>query len=421
MSNEDSFMETFSMHKEFLGNIWQRIVNYNIEARIIQNVKGNQYIDRVFPPDIILPENKSLILGGYFGQLFDIFNKKFNISFKISQNKHFGAFINSSWVGMVGDLTYGRADISTGISMTSQRGKYIKFSQEFYLYHLDIIYRNLDQEKWHYAFYLQPYNTDLWLCIVAISLVVIVLKVLENYVLRRKHFGSWVTNFINELLLWWPIVLQGNLLNFSLKSLKLVFGIYIAFSMLLLISYNSKLTSLLAITHLKIPFSSLEEMIASTNFLPAILKDSSSEEMFRKPPYDNMDIVRVESLIEGIESVYSGKLGLIASFQVVQHIIGRNCSFDIAPRYINKEPISLGYSKQFAFVEYFNYKISLMKQYGILSAEFKRYYPARQICIEKNFNPVSFGEIIGLFIFTISAILLSLIVGIFELIIGKFM
>uniref|UniRef100_T1IWG5 Ionotropic glutamate receptor C-terminal domain-containing protein n=1 Tax=Strigamia maritima TaxID=126957 RepID=T1IWG5_STRMM len=323
--------------------------------------------------------NKSLITGGYFGEIFNIFSKKFNVSY--IPNKEYGTFINGRWTGMIGDLTYGRADICSGISMTRWRRNAMSFSPKMFSDKYDLVYRKLDREEWNYTFYLQPYNMEMWLCAFAISLAVILVKIIGDRVTKNKQFGSSYLNLSDELLLCWPIVLQRNLFS-SLVSTKLVFGVYVAFSMLLLVSYNSTLTSLLSTSDLKIPFSSLDDMIENTNFLPAILKGGVMEEMFQASQYENVSVRRVTTEIEGIEAAYSGKFGYISSLQYLHYFIGNNCSFAAALYPISTELVSLGYSKEFVYIEYFSYKILMLKQYGILSAEFKRHYPERHRCSE---------------------------------------
>uniref|UniRef100_T1JK51 Ionotropic glutamate receptor L-glutamate and glycine-binding domain-containing protein n=1 Tax=Strigamia maritima TaxID=126957 RepID=T1JK51_STRMM len=335
----------------------------NLQSSTIQNVKKSHNLEKEIrltvvdiPPDIELTySNESLLLGGFFGEVFNIFKSKFNVSFKITQNKEFGIFRNGNWRGMLGDLAQGRADICSGISMTSQRKDFIDFSPQLYSGQYDIIYRKLDEHAYNYKFYLQPYNMQMWLCIAAISLAVILLKVLANYISRNNHLDSCVLNFINELVLCWPIVLQSNLGRLSSMFMKLVLGIYIAFSMLLLIGYNSTLTSLLATRLIKVPFHSLEDMLENTNYVPVILTGSNSEDIFLNPSYENKSVLRVGTLIEGIESAYSMKFGFIASVQSIQHLIGSNCSFAVGSRFISREFISLGYSKQFAHKDFFNF------------------------------------------------------------------
>uniref|UniRef100_T1JM75 Uncharacterized protein n=1 Tax=Strigamia maritima TaxID=126957 RepID=T1JM75_STRMM len=438
---QDVFLKGFMIEIRHLGYIWWSIdeaqsffLKLSCDNQSIRNIQNDykspnlQTEIRVtvveFPPDTIFTSlNTSLTvdLGGYFGQLLKIFKMQYNISFTIfpSKSNQFGVLINGSWTGMIGDLTRGSAGIATGVSMTSQREDYVRFSPSIYLKQYDIIYRQLDQYEWNYDFYLQPCKMEVWLCIFAISLTVILLKVVANYVSRNKNFACILLHSSEQLLLCWPIVLQGNLNGVSFKSLKLVFGIYIAFSMSVLMSYTSILTSLFAIPDTKVPFNSLEDMYVKTNFLPVILKGGVLEEIFLKPPYENKSVLRVNTLIEGIESVYRGKFGLVQSLQAVQHLIGSNCSFAVAPRYVKKESVAFAYSKQFAYIDYFDSKILLLKQSGILSVEFKRFYPDQQKCSESLFNTVSFGQIIGPFLFIMSAIIISLIFGILELIINK--
>uniref|UniRef100_T1JHW4 Ionotropic glutamate receptor L-glutamate and glycine-binding domain-containing protein n=1 Tax=Strigamia maritima TaxID=126957 RepID=T1JHW4_STRMM len=332
-----------------------------------------------YPPvaTLIAHVNNSLTVGGYLGQIFNIFIENFNTSFNVTKcnDNQFGAFIKGNWTGMIKDIIEGTADIAASTLITRQKTDYVKFSPQL--------------------FTKEFFNADMWLSIIAISLF--------------------------ELLLCWPIVLQGivclqdsktdangvncfvfylgNFNSFSSKSMKLVFGIYIVFSMLLLVSYTSTLTSLLATTDTKIPFSSLEDMLECTDFLPVFTKGGKWEDIFHKSPYDKKKNLKVETLNEGIELVYSKKLALLTSLQSVENMIRRNCSLVVAPKSISRDIISIAYSKQFAYVKYFNYKYK---------------------CSENTFIPVSFSKIIGPFIFLMSVILMSLIFGIFELIIDKF-
>uniref|UniRef100_T1JPK0 Ionotropic glutamate receptor C-terminal domain-containing protein n=1 Tax=Strigamia maritima TaxID=126957 RepID=T1JPK0_STRMM len=409
------------MEFHYVGYKWLRIDDGKIEENrsYLQLTCDNQS----YPPSILLSYvNNSWTVGGYFGEVFSIFNGTFNISFEIIPCKdgQFGAFINGSWTGTIGDLTLGDvSDIAPSAAVTRQKSDYVKFSSHFYTKQLDIIYRKSDQHEWNYSFYLQPFNMEMWFSILAINLIFIFVKVFLDYVSRKKVFGSCILNLINELLLCWPIFLQGNLNNFSLKSMKLLFGIYIIFSMLLLISYNSMLTSLFSTTKLKIPFSSLDDMFENTGILPVILKGAMAEDIFLKPPYENKTVFRVSTLVEGIDQAYSGKFAFIHVFRDLQHLMDRNCSLDALPYYIFRLDIALAYSKQFDYTDYFNSKILLLKQYGILSVQFKRIFPGVTFCSENSFNPISFGQIIGLFIFIIIAILISLIFGIIEIISEK--
>uniref|UniRef100_T1JLK6 Ionotropic glutamate receptor C-terminal domain-containing protein n=1 Tax=Strigamia maritima TaxID=126957 RepID=T1JLK6_STRMM len=318
-------------------------------------------------------------------------------------------------------------DMIFGIVMTRQRNDAVKFSPQFFPLQYDIIYRKLDQQEWNFTFYFQPCTIEIWLCIFAACVTVILVKVLaENSLLRtiisrRNPVARHFLNVINELLLCWPIVLQGNFNSFALKSMKFIFAIYTVFSMLLLISYNSKLTSLLATTTMKIPFTSLDDMLQNTDFTPVILYGGRQEETFMNTAYANKKVLRVPSHKKGIESVYSGKFAFLEALMLVENLIRRNCSFAVAPNYLSKEAIALAYSKQFAYTDFFNSKSLLLKQYGILSCAFKRFIPSWEGCANNPFNPISMGQTIGLFILMMAGIFISLICGIIELIVNKFL
>uniref|UniRef100_T1JIF5 Ionotropic glutamate receptor C-terminal domain-containing protein n=1 Tax=Strigamia maritima TaxID=126957 RepID=T1JIF5_STRMM len=339
-------------------------------------------------------------------------------------DSQFGAFINGSWTGMIGDVIKGAADIALGRVMMRNLSDYVNFSPELYPIQFDVIHRKLEQHGWDYRFYLQPLHVEIWLCVFAISLIVILVKILVNNVVSKNNLACCVLNFFNDLLLCWPIVLQDTFKNFSLKSMKFVFGIYVTFSMLLLMSYTSILTSYLATTDVMIPFSSLEEMLEKTNFLPVILKGAKFEVLFQNPPYENKRVIRADSIIQAVDLISNGKMAFLGPMMPVQLLIRGNCSFDVAPERISRDSVTIAYSKNFAYVDYFNFKILLLKQCGISSVEYKRVTSAIFSdwlrCPQSLFNPVSFSRIIGPFLVLMSGLLISLVVGIFELIIHKF-
>uniref|UniRef100_T1JKI2 Ionotropic glutamate receptor L-glutamate and glycine-binding domain-containing protein n=1 Tax=Strigamia maritima TaxID=126957 RepID=T1JKI2_STRMM len=369
------------------------------------------------------PTTNSSTISDYYGQILDPFHTIFNISLKIiqCQDSQFGTFINGSWTGMIGDLTNERADIAPGLSMSRRRIDYINYSPPLCPIQFDVIYRKLDEHEWNYTFYLQPCNMEIWLCIFAISIIVILVTVLANYVSRSKQSASCLLNFSHELLLCWPVaLLHGNLISSTWKSMKFVFAIYIAFSMLLLTSYNSKLTSLLAIRKVKIPFVSLNGMLENTDFMPIVVKGYVLEEIFVHSSYENKTVLKVISTEEGIKTTCSGKFGFLGSWLAIQDLIPENCCLAAAQEFIRREFIRFAYSKQFAYRDYFNCKILLLKQYGILSVQFQRMSHEPEICSEKPFNPISLGQIIGPMILIMAGILIALLFGLTEIIASKF-
>uniref|UniRef100_T1JNU1 Uncharacterized protein n=1 Tax=Strigamia maritima TaxID=126957 RepID=T1JNU1_STRMM len=431
------------MEFQYLGHKWLRITENALNQDtnfVLQLSCGNQSNAKkftsqfrarivgqslVFPPSTTISGvNESITLGGYFGEVLNIFNSAFNISFTIIRSKEpqFGVFYNGSWHGLVGDLTKGTADIASGLAMTGRRSDYINYSPQLYPLQTDIIYKKFDQRKWNYGFYLKPFCLDMWLYTLAINLMFILVKVFSDRMLSsdRKHFVRRILIFINEILLCWPIVLEGKLIRFKWKSMNFLFGIYIAFSMLLFISYTSTLTSLFATLEMEVPFSSLDDMFENSDFMPVILRGSKPEEIFYKPPYENKSVLRVGSQIEGVELAYSGKFGFLSTLLFIQHLIRRNCSFAVAHYAVSKDIMALGYSKQFVYRDYFNSKILLLKQSGILPVEFKRFFPKLESCSENSFSSIFFGQIIGPFTLILVGILMALIFGIYEVVIGKF-
>ena len=99
-------------------------------------------------------------------------NFDFHIYFQNDTN--YGTYKNGEWTGMVGDVYNGAADMMVGaISITSERMAAIDFTEPYYYAGFNMLSKNFDRKTSILAF-LSPFETVLWLTIIASALVVAV-------------------------------------------------------------------------------------------------------------------------------------------------------------------------------------------------------------------------------------------------------
>ena len=100
-------------------------------------------------------------------------NFDFHLYFQDDEN--YGTKVSDGyWTGMVGDVANGAADMMVGaISITSSRMEAITFSEPYYYAGFNMLSKNLDRVTSILAF-LSPFETELWLTIIASAVVVAV-------------------------------------------------------------------------------------------------------------------------------------------------------------------------------------------------------------------------------------------------------
>uniref|UniRef100_T1JNC8 Ionotropic glutamate receptor L-glutamate and glycine-binding domain-containing protein n=1 Tax=Strigamia maritima TaxID=126957 RepID=T1JNC8_STRMM len=349
--------------------------------------------------------NGTTTIRGYFGELFTIFSTDFNISIQITHSKdnQFGA-LKGNWTGMMSDLVYGIADISAGIVVTRQRRDFVKTSPQLYSLQFDVLYRKAHTYQHDYFFFLKPFKMDVWFSIFSITLIFILINAFSKCGIKSLTLTGFINDSVNQFLLCWPIVISG---KFSLfYSVKLCLEVYIIFSMLMWNCYTSTLTSLFSTNKMEIPFTSLDDMLTNTNYLAVVINGSKVESYLTKLSYIHR-LIKVKNINDAIAAVYSRKAAFNYPLIGLTDLISNNCSLSIAPQYTSKDSNSLAYSKKFAYVEYFNNKIVLLKECGILPRIYtSNFADAVIMCSDENsFYSIRLGQIIGPLVLVFAGIL----------------
>uniref|UniRef100_T1INX6 Ionotropic glutamate receptor L-glutamate and glycine-binding domain-containing protein n=1 Tax=Strigamia maritima TaxID=126957 RepID=T1INX6_STRMM len=366
-------------------------------------------------PDLgIAIVDNEMIMEGFCGQLISDLHTKFNISFRLIETKdgQFGRLKrNGNWTGMIGDVVYDKADIAACVTPTVTRNQFVDFSPELYFSNNRILYRKLDDKEWSYTFFLNPFKTKDWLSIFTISSIIIIMKQVSNYFLVKTRIRSIMSDF----LLCWPIVLLSNEPVSSVTSWNISMLIYRTFTIFMLLMYTSLLTASFSTVKHEIPFSSLEEMVIEDDYVIHVVSGYSIIE-FVTQTYQTNRLVEVESIAQGVEAVFRGQAGLIIPPEVIGKFIDKNCSLGFAPKHVFRETVSMAYSKQFPFKDYFSRKILQFKETGVLSVLYSRYMYIWQDCLLGNlFHPVDILQIFGPIIFYLIGVLISIVDNLYNI------
>uniref|UniRef100_T1IWG4 Ionotropic glutamate receptor L-glutamate and glycine-binding domain-containing protein n=1 Tax=Strigamia maritima TaxID=126957 RepID=T1IWG4_STRMM len=365
-------------------------------------------------------------LDGFCGHLFDILAKNFNISFDLvetAEARQFGALIKNGtqeyWTGMIGNLVRDKADIAPCVSVTRHRRDVAEYSSKLHSVKHKILFRKLDLDEWDYGFFFKPYSHGVWMCIIAISLLVIFMKLLSTNGFSGRHSITFINRFIYEFLLCWPIVLFGAVPFSKFTSVKISAFVYLLYASIVNSTYSSLLTAFLITIKMKVPFHSFDEMVTQTDYSPLVMRGSSVVEFIPLKFKDHLEIVG--NIEEGIDSVFLQKKGFLTSEILANKFIDKNCSFMFADQFVSDETISLAYMKEFMYRDYFNTLILLFRESGLLSLLEAKFIPIWEDCdTSSKFYPVTFGQIVvpyGLFVF---GVLVAIVAGLLEKLAAKY-
>ena len=132
----------------------------------VENFRQNKQIKNI-SYDIYCCEG---IVVDVLNQLALDLNFDFHLYFQNDTN--YGTYQNNQWTGMAGDVFNGAADIMAGaISITSDRMEAVTFTEPYYYAGFNMLSKNFDRVTSILAF-LSPFETELWITIVASAIVV---------------------------------------------------------------------------------------------------------------------------------------------------------------------------------------------------------------------------------------------------------
>uniref|UniRef100_T1JP44 Ionotropic glutamate receptor C-terminal domain-containing protein n=1 Tax=Strigamia maritima TaxID=126957 RepID=T1JP44_STRMM len=348
-----------------------------------------------FDPFFSFNESNGIIsITGLHGKILKIIQSVFffNATVTFPEDKLFGSYVNESFVsGMVGRLYRNESDIALSITKSDDRIKLINYSPDITRLYIKLVYFHKSDTQKRFLFYLEPFSKYSWICIMGftalIAALLSIISCIKNKVQRwpKKDITYiqiiyYYTRSAVHLLLMTGIPVRV----YGLSGRICLFVFHI-FCIVMFINYCSSLTSILAVTRLKLPFNSFHEFIYGSGYDLATLKGTSIVQILKsslwflilqQSKYDlysksyqklssNPEKFLVVSNLEGKDLVTNQKIAYLMVELNMAALIKNNCSYRFLEETIIETDFCFTFNKQFKYQKLFNRYIQIILENGV--------------------------------------------------------
>lgn len=343
-----------------------------------------------------------IIYTGFCIELLDRLQQdmKFRYRIEVLPSNQYGSWdvFSQKWNGIIEHLIERKADLAIGpLSVSSQRQIAVDFTQPFMHLGLSILIENKVNVDYKMFSFLKPFNTSLWLAIVAGTILVGFFLWLHATFSPRGYHGRiaqsrdqnsvrddhWSTKDCLRLFesAWSSFsytVGQGADVAHPQSTSGRVIIAFWWFAMLIIsASYTANLASFLVTDVFETPINSLEDLAAQTKIKYGCAKDSHTMAFFqmsRVPTYAKMwafmkrHDTLVENVTEGIRRARKGGYAFISESAVLDYYTEqRPCNtLTTIGRVFGKFGYGFGLPKNSPFTHQFSVKILELRQKGFL-------------------------------------------------------
>ena len=387
------------------------------------------------PPYVIvnfdnLATGRGRPVSGIWGDVWLNLENTMNFSTKISaspDNKWGSQNEDGTWNGIIKGLQVKRTQIGlASFSITFARGLVADFSPSIMKWSAKMFIKSPTREA-SWTTYVQPFDTTLWLSLLLL-LVFMMLCLSATYLLGpEKHLNPDSFSLINSfILVWGSQIGQGSWIDPKSFASKIIFFISFLLGVCLVASYSAALMSYLTIGA-KLPFKSLEEMLASDyqvgsvngsaildGFLrarPGSIHETIANKKIRKNPSSIPD-----SIEEGLIKAKQEKYAFVWSTDTIYGINQDNCDFVEIPDEVSGGHLGIGFTQDLPHAQFFDFFINKMKETGQMKRILRKWLPKpREDCnAAAGFLSLGLDNLISAFAMFVVVLLLAIILALFE-------
>lgn len=214
----------------------------------------------------------------------------------------YGAKVNGTWTGMIGELVQGKADLAVApLTITKQREEDIAFSKPFMNSGISIMIKKPEIQKPGVFSFLKPFSIPLWMCIIAgyfcVSFGMFIVSRFSPAEWRRKCLridNGVVNKFTLESSLWFTmgaLMLQGSDTCPRSVAGRIIGGTWWFAVLIVISSYTANLAAFLTIDKLLTPIQNADDLAAQTEITYGTLESGSTQSFFKDskvPTYQKM-------------------------------------------------------------------------------------------------------------------------------------
>ena len=223
-----------------------------------------------WPPYII--KQASGDYSGYYVHLMDMIAQKLNFTYRITESfdGQYGSIENGEWTGMIRQLMDKKADIAGILTQSYERGQQTtQMSTALRVGYEVVMYHKPEPMAMSIDILVKPFSLNVWFVFLAILIASMTLFHTSQTVQRDNLFsGDYGTYILRSTLN------QGAVWSPSQMSSRVIYGFYTVGWIILVATYTGYLVSFLSVKKDVIPFTTMSELAANSEYKLGILGGS---------------------------------------------------------------------------------------------------------------------------------------------------
>ncbi|XP_076447090.1 glutamate receptor 2-like [Babylonia areolata] len=267
---------------------------------------------------------------GYCIDLLKMVAERANFQYSLHVQGGYGAVVNGSWTGMVGELVRKEQDIAVApLTITEERERVVDFTKPFMNTGISIMIKKPDRQKPGVFSFMEPLDTWVWLCIavgfLAVSFVLFFVGRFSPYEWQVSEEGgkepSATNTFTISNTLWFSLgalMQQGSDISPRSLSGRVIGSAWWFFTLIIISSYTANLAAFLTIEKLVSPIDSADDLVEHPTIKYGTMGKGTSWRFFaestvptfarmREVMENNQDEVLVSEVILGVRKVRNSK------------------------------------------------------------------------------------------------------------------
>ena len=362
------------------------------------------------PPAVTYIEdncNTTVCFRGMFADVLHALSEQMNFTYTVQRSYRWGAYINGTWDGMVGQLIRGEADIAAGdLARTKERAAVVEYLPS--LIEVDeLLFLRNPADSTALDAYRDPLTPISWLSIaILIAIIPLILATMDPISPEKDANKFGITHSYHFVLK--TLVMQGGDVIPSAMSIKIAFASVLLAGILFYYYWESSLYSFLATRRSYLPFRSLNDLDKTSQYKLLTPKGTFLLDLFRysnDPLYKKVWEEKMKPYVDEFplyEDLATALLNDPYSVGYAESIFNQN------EAYLNCEIVTTGISsgtaqlswaiqQQSPFQEAFDYHIRKLKEVGAVQRYSKIHEAGDQVCPDYSGMPIDFKQCITAF------------------------
>ncbi|GAB6026938.1 hypothetical protein CHUAL_013612 [Chamberlinius hualienensis] len=364
------------------------------------------------PPYIFIPNlNNITSISGYIKDIMHTIIHKLDFSpeIEVAPTHLFGSEVSpGNYDGLVGLLYRREADIGMAVfGMTVKRTPAIRYTAPVIKGDLSIFIRRPPQGA-SYTAYFETFEWKVWIMVGIIILLAIIALLTVIYVNKYKIIAKPWSYFdhrkspLQKIMknkkdkLYWVIsgMFYEEVTRYSPpgSATKIVFGVFLISTLVISAYYTSTLTSFLINQQIKMPFTTMDELVYSHPEYKIILVYGTNHyDRFRTSRFGVFKDVWLQFLNEedpnkmvfdlqtGVDLAYTGKYAFFSDGHSTKHLIQQNCSLTYLEAKYFREFYFFPTRHDFPYNKLITITLRKIHEHGLMAFLRRKYLPFLEI------------------------------------------